>query len=109
MTSVWVVIPTYDERDNLPTVVALTRAALAGCDPPVDGTVLVVDDGLSGETMEPSAELYDPDIGRWVLTASPAHDRRGYSATRLTDGRVLVVGDYTGDGGRSSEVYDPGA
>lgn len=74
-----------------------------------DGTVLVVDDGLSGETMEPSAELYDPDIGRWVLTASPAHDRRGYSATRLTDGRVLVVGDYTGDGGRSSEVYDPGA
>jgi dolichol-phosphate mannosyltransferase len=44
MTSAWVVIPTYDERENLPTVLALTRAALASCDPPVDGTVLVVDD-----------------------------------------------------------------
>jgi dolichol-phosphate mannosyltransferase len=44
MTSAWVILPTYNERDNLSTVVARTRAALASCDPPVAGTVLVVDD-----------------------------------------------------------------
>ena len=52
MTSVWVVIPTYDERENLPTVIALARAALAGCDPPVDGSVLVVDDASPDGTGE---------------------------------------------------------
>ena len=56
-TSAWVVIPTYDERENLPTVVALTRAALACCEPPVDGTVLVVDDASPDGTGELADEL----------------------------------------------------
>jgi dolichol-phosphate mannosyltransferase len=45
MTSAWVVLPTFNERENLPIVVARARAALASCKPPVDGTVLIVDDG----------------------------------------------------------------
>jgi len=45
MTTTWVVLPTYNERENLTTVVTLARAALASCDPPVSGTVLIVDDG----------------------------------------------------------------
>ena len=57
MTSVWVVLPTYDERENLPTVVALTRATLASCDPPVDGTVLVVDDASPDGTGELADQL----------------------------------------------------
>ena len=57
MTSAWVILPTYDERDNLPTVVALTRAALASCDPPVEGTVLVVDDASPDGTGELADEL----------------------------------------------------
>ena len=57
MTSVWVVIPTYDERENLPTVVALTRAALASCDRPVAGTVLVVDDASPDGTGELADQL----------------------------------------------------
>jgi dolichol-phosphate mannosyltransferase len=62
MTSVWVVIPTYDERENLPTVVALTRAALASCHPPVAGTVLVVDDASpdgTGELADALARAHD--------------------------------------------------
>jgi dolichol-phosphate mannosyltransferase len=57
MTSVWVVLPTFEERENLRLVVARTRAALAGCDPPVDGTVLVVDDASPDGTGELADEL----------------------------------------------------
>jgi hypothetical protein len=38
MTTTWVVLPTYNERENLTTVVTHARAALASCDPPVNGT-----------------------------------------------------------------------
>jgi dolichol-phosphate mannosyltransferase len=64
MISAWVVLPTYDERENLPTVVALTRAALATCDPPVAGTVLVVDDASPDGTGELADELAaeHPDV-----------------------------------------------
>jgi dolichol-phosphate mannosyltransferase len=57
MTSAWVVLPTYDERENLATVVAGIRTALASCDPPVDGTVLIVDDGSPDGTGELADEL----------------------------------------------------
>jgi dolichol-phosphate mannosyltransferase len=52
MIAAWVVIPTYEERENLEEVVARTRAALAHCEPPVGGTVLVVDDASPDGTGE---------------------------------------------------------
>jgi dolichol-phosphate mannosyltransferase len=52
MTTAWVVLPTYNEAENLTTVVDLTRAALASCDPPIEGTVLIVDDGSPDGTGE---------------------------------------------------------
>jgi dolichol-phosphate mannosyltransferase len=57
MTTAWVVVPTYNERENLPIVVALARAALASCEPPVDGTVLVVDDASPDGTGELADQL----------------------------------------------------
>ena len=57
MTIAWVVLPTYNERENLATVVTLTRSALAACDPPVNGTVLVVDDGSPDGTGELADQL----------------------------------------------------
>ena len=57
MTTAWVVLPTYNERENLTTVVTLARAALASCDPPVSGTVLIVDDGSPDGTGELADQL----------------------------------------------------
>lgn len=62
MTRAWVVLPTYDERENLEAVVDRTREALASCAPPVDGRILVVDDGSpdgTGELAEALAAAHD--------------------------------------------------
>ena len=57
MTTAWVVLPTYNERENLATVVTRARAALADCDPPLEGTVLIVDDGSPDGTGELAVAL----------------------------------------------------
>jgi dolichol-phosphate mannosyltransferase len=43
MTDAWVVIPTYNEAENLPALVAAVRAAMATAEG-VTGSILVVDD-----------------------------------------------------------------
>lgn len=78
-----------------------------------DGKVLVVGGSRptgNGST-EPlaSAELFDPSTGTFTATASLATARSDHSATLLPDGRVLIVGGETGDGGilDAAELYDP--
>ena len=73
----------------------------------ITAAFLVVNDGL-GNDGPGSAEVYDPQRGRWVATASPTRSRFGYTATRLSDGHVLVAGDYHPDRQATAEVYDPG-
>jgi Kelch motif protein len=75
-----------------------------------DGRVLVVgggaeDTSLEGGPRSATAELYDPDTGRWTATGSMRQARTAFTATRLADGRVLVAG---GDGDfTAAELYDP--
>ena len=44
MTRAWIVIPTFDEADNLPALVPAVRAAMANSAPDLGCTILVVDD-----------------------------------------------------------------
>jgi hypothetical protein len=80
-----------------------------------DGRVLVTG-GLPTELAKDdlaSAELYDPDTGRWTPTASMAGPRWGHTAALLTNGTVLVAGGIgVADGGyelglASAELYRP--
>jgi dolichol-phosphate mannosyltransferase len=63
--SVWVVLPTYDERDNLERLVRAVRAALAG--PAPDHTILVVDDSSPDGTGELADRLAQDDPHLKVL------------------------------------------
>ena len=67
----------------------------------VDGTVLVAGGRHGDEAARSlaSAELYDPATGLWAATRSMTHRRAAHSATRLEDGRVLVVGGMSSAGG----------
>src|SRR4051812_26987349 len=52
---IWVILPTYNERANIETIVPAIRAAVP------DATVLVVDDGSPGGTGEVAASLAAAD------------------------------------------------
>ena len=75
--------------------------------PLTDGTVLVV--GQGGRENPPciGRALRSGSRSEWDTTAKPAHTREGATATMLSNGMVLLVGDYDGD--RSAELYDPGS
>jgi dolichol-phosphate mannosyltransferase len=57
--SVWVVLPTYDERDNLEPLVRAVRAELSDAAP--DHTILVVDDSSPDGTGELADQLVRAD------------------------------------------------
>lgn len=63
--------------------------------------------------MDPGADASTPaaDPTRWTKTGALAEARSSHTATRLLDGRVLVVGGEDADGRMlaSSEIFDPAA
>jgi hypothetical protein len=61
--------------------------------------------GGYGEAVLDSAELYDPETGRFSPTGAPTDSRVGHTATLLDDGRVLIAGG--GSFSDSAELYDP--
>ena len=77
----------------------------------LDGRVLVVG---GDDQNDLSAELYDPDSGTWSATGSMIKPHaRGFPATLLRDGKVLVGQDVepgtdpSASGIMGAEVYDP--
>ncbi len=62
-----------------------------------------------------SVEIYDPQTNTWRYSTNMHTKRAGHTATALADGRVLVVGGFTGEMGSvadfttlaSAEIYDP--
>lgn len=75
-----------------------------------DGRVLVVG-GASGLIDPPpsrSAELYDPATRTWTATGSMKTARLSHTATRLPDGRVLILGGWDFGAARGpGELYQP--
>ena len=75
-----------------------------------DGRVLVAGGSKDSEgyTVIASAEVYDPAEDAWSATGSMATARKDYTATLLSDGRVLVAGGHDGESSiGSAEVYGP--
>jgi galactose oxidase-like protein/Kelch motif protein len=56
-----------------------------------------------------TAELYDPSSGKFQSVASMTIGRSGHTATLLKNGKVLLVGGWTGryDLRGSAELFDP--
>jgi Galactose oxidase, central domain len=76
-----------------------------------DGRVLLTggDQNTGFRSQLASAEIYDPGSGAFTATGSMSTPREGHTATKLRDGRVLVVGGSP-NGVRttgSAEIYDP--
>ncbi len=74
----------------------------------VDGRVLIAGGGsVHGTTTATlaSVDLYDPARGTFTATAPMTMARLLHTATRLRDGRVLVVGGSAL--GNTAELYDP--
>jgi len=77
-----------------------------------NGRVLIVGGASdSSATALASAELYDPEIGKFSPTGSMTTARNDYTATLLSDGRVLIAGgegdSYSGAILASAELYKP--
>ncbi len=73
-----------------------------------DGGVLLIGPNA------PSVQLYTPATNGWAAIAESALGRSEHTATRLLDGKVLVVGGElaqgaveSGSGTRSVDLYDP--
>ena len=80
-----------------------------------DGRVLVtggsVSIGTTGSNYIADAEIYNPATGTWTTTASMHVSRAMHTSTLLPDGRVLVVGGWSGTWDccviANAEIYDP--
>jgi hypothetical protein len=76
------------------------------------GQVLVAggsDSPLLSSTLLDSAELYDPGSGTFRVVGPMTSARYAHSATRLADGRVVIIGGHPNMSGplATAEIYDP--
>jgi hypothetical protein len=75
-----------------------------------DGRILIVGgfQPSPGVGSLASAEIYDPTTGVFSFTGSMTVARHGHTASRLPDGRVLIVGgDRDASVSSTAEIFDP--
>lgn len=76
----------------------------------LDGDVLVIGGGSPFEAPLLTTERFDYQTGAWVSAGAISATRSDATATRLADGRVLLVGGYDSSVGNylaTAEIYDP--
>jgi hypothetical protein len=95
---------TLPRQAHTATLLADGRVLVAGGDPCFGYSF------LHGQEDDPcplqEAELFDPANGSFVSTGNMHAQRAVHTATRLNDGRVLIIGGI-GGGGAVAELYDP--
>lgn len=74
-----------------------------------DGRVLVAGGygGASGDVPLATAEIYDPESGRFKETDAMSTARRNATSSRLRDGSILVAGGYNGEAVNAPEIFNP--
>jgi hypothetical protein len=80
------------------TVLTDGRVLVAG------GSNIVWSASEGGRTALATAELYDPQTGKFTAAGSMTRARSDHTATLLQDGRLLITG---GDEPVTAELYDP--
>jgi hypothetical protein len=70
-----------------------------------NGKVLIAGGQDSGGSLLSSAELYDPNTGTFILTGQMHVARTQHTATLLSSGKVLLVGNISDSA--SVELFDP--
>lgn len=72
----------------------------------IGGTLDVISGFTGSRTPVESVEIYDPATGTFRKIAA-TQSRSGHAATRLADGRVLIVGGATSTGQADAVIFDP--
>ena len=73
-----------------------------------DHTATLLNNGKVLIQRGPPAELYDPVTGTFSLTGTMVFGHGSFTtATRLSDGRVLITGGSTFPTAAAAEIYDP--
>lgn len=96
--------PTTSSFTTIPKNMSVQRAGHIATLLP-NGKVLIAG-GWSSNSVQASAELYDPATNAFIPTGSMTVRRGDFTATLLQNGKVLVVGGENDRALSSAEIYD---
>src|SRR3954451_13900936 len=102
----WTSVASMSTGRYQPTMTVLDdgRVLVAGGSGDIDSA-----DGMKAAVTLASAEVYDPEANTWTDVPAMSDARAQATATRLSDGNVLVAGGYDDATGelKSAELFDP--